>query len=179
VADLVPDPRNARRHTARNVETITSALQKVGAARSIVIDEGGVVLAGNATMRAAKAAGITKVRVVETDGTELVAVRRSGLSATQKAELAVYDNRAAELAEGWDLAVLRDLEGDGLDLTGLFTEAELATLRDAPDPTPVSTSPQLAGLEYRVVVDCRDEQDQADLLARFEKEHRACRALTS
>lgn len=128
LADLVADPKNARKHTERNVATIETALRKVGAARSIVIDEAGVVLAGNATMQAAAKAGITKIRVVETDGTELVAVRRSGLSTKQKAELAVYDNRAAELAGGWDGDALKLLAADGLDLGDLFSDREIEKL---------------------------------------------------
>src|SRR3712207_7680692 len=37
-------------HSDRNVELIVDSLHEVGAARSVVIDEGGVVLAGNATV---------------------------------------------------------------------------------------------------------------------------------
>lgn len=128
LADLVPDPKNARKHSPRNVGTIVDALRKVGAARSIVIDEANVILAGNATIEAAAEAGITKVRVVEADGHEIIAVRRSGLSKKQKAELAVYDNRAAELADGWDTDALDALAGDGLDLGALFSDRELEKL---------------------------------------------------
>ena len=66
---LVPDPRNARKHNERNRALIESALREVGAARSIVVHETGRVLAGNATVEAARHAGFGKVRVVETDGT--------------------------------------------------------------------------------------------------------------
>ena len=99
VATLKPDPANVRRHTPRNVGMIETALREVGAARSIVIDENDTVLAGNATIAAAAAAGIERVQVVEADGETLVAVRRRGLTPEQKARLALYDNRAAELAE--------------------------------------------------------------------------------
>ena len=53
---------------------------RVGAARSIVIDEDGVVLSGNATIEAAAQAGIDRVKVVEADGNEIVAVQRKGLT---------------------------------------------------------------------------------------------------
>ena len=56
----------------------------------------------HATVQAAASAGITGVRVIETDGSELVAVRRTGLSAEQKRRLALFDNRAAGLAREWD-----------------------------------------------------------------------------
>lgn len=126
IKELRHDPQNARKHTPRNVGTIVSALQEVGAARSIVIDEDGVVLAGNATMDAAAEAGITAVKVVEASGNELIAVRRTGLTPEQKTRLALYDNRAAELAE-WDHEVLKQLALQE-QLTGLWNEHELAAL---------------------------------------------------
>ena len=123
---LIPDPRNARRHTARNLATIERALREVGAARSVVVDETGTVLAGNATVAAATKAGIERVRIVEADGTELIAVRRAGLTAAQKQRLALFDNRAAELAE-WDAEVLAAL-AEETDLTDLWTDGEIADL---------------------------------------------------
>lgn len=125
---LTPDPKNARAHNPRNVGLIEDALREVGFARSIVIDENGVILAGNATVEAAAAAGIERVKVVEADGETVIAVRRTGLSAEQKTRLALYDNRAAELAE-WDataLAALAATGGDALD--GLFYPDELAAI---------------------------------------------------
>ena len=92
--DLKPDPQNARKHTPRNVAMVVDALQEVGAARSIVIDEKGVVLAGNATIKAAGQAGLGRVEVVDADGSEIIAVRRTNLTERQKKRLALYDNRA-------------------------------------------------------------------------------------
>jgi hypothetical protein len=132
VRELTPDPANARRHGPRNVGTIVSALHEVGAARSIVIDEDGVILAGNATVEAAAEAGITRVHVVDVDGETIVAVRRTGLTPQQKARLALFDNRAAELAEGWNTDVLRAMQADGASLEGLWSDAELGALLSAP-----------------------------------------------
>ena len=61
---LRADPNNLRAHNPRNLGMIQEALQEVGAARSIVIDENGQILAGNGTVDAAAKAGITKLRVV-------------------------------------------------------------------------------------------------------------------
>jgi hypothetical protein len=133
--DLTPDPANRRAHNPRNVGVIVDALHAVGAARSIVIDENNVVLAGNATIDAAAEAGIEHVRVVEASGHELIAVRRRGLSAEQKRALALADNRAAELAT-WDLDQLRADAADGLDLASFFEPAELADLLGADAPVP-------------------------------------------
>jgi len=126
LSSLTLDPRNARRHSKRNQELIESSLHEVGAARSIVVDEDGVILAGNATVAAAQQAGLTRVRLVEADGSELVAVRRTNLSPEQKRRLALLDNRSAELAT-WDTAVLAALAED-TDLAGLWEPDELDAL---------------------------------------------------
>ena len=124
--DLTPDLRNARKHTPRNVGMIEKALHEVGAARSIVVDEDGVILAGNATIEAAAAAGIEKVQVVDADGETIIAVRRSGLTPEQKRKLALFDNRTAELAE-WDADMLGALAKE-VDLSSMWTGEELQAL---------------------------------------------------
>ena len=106
---------------------IADALQKVGAARSIVIDEDNVILAGNGVTEAAAGAGITKLRVIDAAGDELIAVRRSGLTAEQKRALAIYDNRGAELAT-WNVEQLAADLKNGEDLSAFFFEEELANL---------------------------------------------------
>jgi hypothetical protein len=125
--DLTPDPANRRTHNPRNVGMLADALRTVGAARSIVIDEAGVVLAGNGVVDAAAEAGITNVQIVDTDGETIVAVRRSGLSDEQKRQLALYDNRTAELAS-WNVAQLAQDKADGLDLQPFWNDGELAIL---------------------------------------------------
>jgi DNA modification methylase len=64
--------------------------------------------------------------VIDADGEEVIAVRRSNLTPEQKTRLALYDNRAAELAE-WDVDVLAGLSDEGT-LEGLFTSEELDAL---------------------------------------------------
>ena len=96
----------------------------------------GVILAGNATVQAAREVGITGVRIIESDGSELVAVRRSGLSPEQKRRLALYDNRTAELAD-WDAGVLASLAGE-LDLSALWEEDELTALLAHAQPPEVA-----------------------------------------
>jgi DNA modification methylase len=127
IKDLTPDPANRRRHNPRNVGMLVDALQKVGASRSIVIDEDGLILAGNGVVEAASEAGITKLQVVEADGETLVAVRRRGLTPSQKRDLAIYDNRTAELAE-WNVEQLAADLKNGQDLSAFFFEDELKTL---------------------------------------------------
>jgi hypothetical protein len=121
LADLKQDTRNARRHNARNLGMIEQSIRQVGAARSGVIDENGVILAGNGTYEALAAAGIERIKVVQADGNEWVVVQRAGLTEEQKRLLALADNRAAELAE-WHGPTLAE---QGIDLAPWFSDAEL------------------------------------------------------
>jgi hypothetical protein len=95
---LQPDPENARVHNPRNIGMLEDSIHAVGAARSGVIDEDGIIRAGNGMHEAAIQAGLTQAIVVDTDGTMPVFVRRSGLSREQKVRLAIDDNRIQELS---------------------------------------------------------------------------------
>lgn len=126
MTDLKRDPKNTRKHNPRNIGMIEKALGEVGAARSIVIDEDGTVLAGNGVLEAATNAGIERVQVVDADGETIIAVRRKGLTPEQKTKLALYDNRTGELAE-WDPEMLTGL-ADDVDLGDLWSPYELGKL---------------------------------------------------
>lgn len=124
--DLRQDAQNARKHTARNLAMIGDSLDLVGAGRSLVIDETSRILAGNATQRQALERGM-KLKVVDADRDTLIAVRRRDLTPEQKTALALFDNRAAELAE-WDPSVLQALAAKGIDLSSLWSDTEMRDL---------------------------------------------------
>lgn len=142
LSDLTPDPRNARRHNPRNIGQVQASLQKYGAARSIVIDEAGQIIAGHGVVEAAALAGIERVQVVDADGETIIAVRRSGLTRQQKQELGVADNRGAELAT-WDADVLASLAGE-IDLGQFWQKDELDDLlRSVGGGSDVDAEPQI------------------------------------
>jgi len=126
LADLTPDKLNARKHGERNIGMLERSLEQYGAARSIVVDENGKILAGHGVVEAAANVGIEKVVPVEASGNEIIAVVRRGLTERQKTELALADNRTAELAE-WSPEILKSLAEDA-DLGKFWTEKELALL---------------------------------------------------
>ena len=123
IKDLKSDHKNARKRTDRSAELIKESLQRYGAARSIVIDEDNRILAGNGTIEGAKEAGINRIRVIETDGDEVIAVRRTGLTEEQKVGLALADNRTADLSE-WDQEMLNRL-GEQHDISLFFSQDDL------------------------------------------------------
>lgn len=153
LAALTADPQNRRAHGDANLAMIATALKEVGAARSIVIDEGATILAGNGVVQAAKSAGLTKLRVVEAAGDEIIAVRRVGLTAAQKRALALYDNRTAELAT-WNLEQLLADQAAGLDLVSWFSDVDLTALGvTVPDFAP-ATEDEQGRLDQKSPVTC-------------------------
>lgn len=145
IGDLKPDPRNARKHTPRNHGMIADSIQRDGFGRSVLLARDGTIIAGNATIDAAASAGMEDVIVVETDGTKVVAVKRTDVAPDSPAfrNLALSDNRAAELAD-WDPDVLRGL-AEEVDLSAFWFEPELETLLaslDAPNFEPVGIDEQ-------------------------------------
>ena len=99
LADLKADPQNANRGTDRDREALARSLREYGAGRAVLIDRRGHVIAGNKTVEQARALNLP-LRVVETDGTFLVAVQRNDLDLQTDARakaLAIADNRVGEL----------------------------------------------------------------------------------
>jgi len=132
LSELIPDPRNANKGTKRGAAQLEVSLRKYGAGRSILLDKAGRIIAGNKTAENAAAIGLEDVVVVETDGTKLVAVKRTDLDLTDDdtgaRALAYADNRVAEVGLEWDAeAVFADMEA-GVELGDFFREDELAEL---------------------------------------------------
>jgi len=126
IKDLKSDHKNARKRTDRSAKLIAESLQRYGAARSIVIDEENRILAGNGTIEGAKVAGIKNVRVIETDGSEIIAVKRTGLSEDEKVGLALADNRTSDLSD-WDKDMLQQLSEEH-DVAPWFDADDLAAI---------------------------------------------------
>lgn len=121
------DSRNVRKHNSRNKQAICDSLKELGAGRSILIDSANTAVAGNGVLEQAEKLGIP-IRVVESDGSELIAVKRVDLSPDdpKRKALAIADNRAGDLSsfdeEG--LAKLMNECGDLAKKVG-FNEDEL------------------------------------------------------
>ena len=131
VADLTPDPRNARTHPKRQVEQLCASIRSFGFTNPILVDEAGMLIAGHGRLRAAKELGLATVPVIEL----------LDLSGAQKKALRLADNKIA-LNAGWDLEILKlelaeittlDVDFD-LSLTG-FASGEIdIVLKAANDP---------------------------------------------
>jgi DNA modification methylase len=134
---LTPNARNARTHSKKQIRQIADSITAFGFLVPLLIDDGGVVIAGHGRYAAAKLLGFEQVPVIEV----------KGLSEAQRRALALADNKIAENA-GWDRELLAAelpelaeiLVVDGLDIsiTG-FAPVEIDQLTtdfedDASDP---------------------------------------------
>lgn len=143
LTDLTPDQHNANLGTERGRAALEASLRRYGAGRSVLADKHGNLIAGNKTVEVAAELGLP-IRVIDTDGHELVVVQRRDLDLNTDAtarELAYADNRVAELNLDWNPELLAADVANGLQLAPLFTEQELADL------TLLASPPSLDDLE--------------------------------
>ena len=124
------DPRNARLHVQRSKDAIRESLRTLGAGRSILIDSENVMIGGEGVYGEAQALGLP-VRIIESDGRELIAIRRTDLKTDdeKRKALAIADNRTGDLSF-FDDEIAAELlkECEGFELAAGFTESELAEL---------------------------------------------------
>ena len=138
LSDLTPDSQNANKGSQRGQHMIEESLRAYGAGRSILLDKHGTIIAGNKTAENCGAIGMEDVLVVQTDGTRLVAVQRMDLDLKDKhtKELAIADNRTAQVSLDWDIDVLKELD---VDLAKFWLEDELAILLADKSPAELLT----------------------------------------
>lgn len=98
ITDYHFDNRNINLGSEFGDALLEKSLREAGAGRSILSDKNGVIIAGNKTLQKATEIGITKIIEVETDGTELVVVKRNDLSIDSAAgtRLKILDNTVSK-----------------------------------------------------------------------------------
>ena len=94
------DKKNYRKHSDKNKRMIRKSLKDCGAGRSVLVDADGYLIAGNGVYEQAQQLNIP-TRVVETDGSELVVVKRTDLRTedAKRKELALADNATSDSVE--------------------------------------------------------------------------------
>jgi len=119
INSLRPYDRNARKHSKKQIRQIARSIEEFGFTNPILVDKGGMVVAGHGRLEAAKLLGMTEVPTL----------RLEHLTPEQVRAYVIADNRLAEKSD-WDPEILRiemtelnELEID-LQLTG-FDTAEI------------------------------------------------------
>lgn len=132
LSQLVPDDKNARAHSKRNIEEVKKSLEQFGQHRAFVVQRSSnKILVGNGMYEAMRQLGWKEADVYFVDDDDATAVRR-----------ALADNRTAELAE-WDTDILAELFDDVRDAGDIpgWSEAEIdkiLSLADASASTNVT-----------------------------------------
>ena len=130
IADLKPDSKNANLGTQRGRGLLEKSLRQYGAGRSVLVDRDGNLIAGNKTVDVAAEIDLP-VRVVQTDGHELVVVQRTDLDldSSEGRGLAIADNRTGETGLEWNTDTLLDLSASGtVELEDFWKPEELEEL---------------------------------------------------
>jgi hypothetical protein len=106
---LVPDDKNFNKGNEYGQHLIEESLRKFGAGRSILIDKNNRIIAGNKTIENAANVGLENVIVVETDGNQIVAVKRKDidLDSARGRELALADNATGKADLEWDIDAIK------------------------------------------------------------------------
>ena len=107
--ELIFDGKNANKHTEKGNKLLSKSLKKLGAGRSILLDKHNNIIAGNGVVK--QADNINNIRVIETDGTEIIAVKRTDIDIDSKKgrELAIADNQTAKVGIDFDFDVIAEL----------------------------------------------------------------------
>jgi site-specific DNA-methyltransferase (adenine-specific) len=161
IDDLDLDPKNARKHDAKNLKAIADSLEQFGQRKPIVV-WGKTVVAGNGTMAAARTLGWKQIEIVRVPG---------DWSSDQVKAYALADNRSAELAV-WDEQVLAsqllELQEAEFDIELLGFELpveELAEVVEDELPEQVEPKSKLGDVwklgRHRLM--CGDSGDEASL----------------
>jgi DNA modification methylase len=127
VKGLRPYPRNARRHSKKQIRQIAASIGRFGFTNPVLVSDDGEIIAGHGRVEAAKLLGMKTVPTVAL----------SHLSESERRAYVLADNKLA-LNAGWDQEVLAielqgliDLDFD-LEFTG-FSLAEIDLVLDEAD----------------------------------------------
>lgn len=93
--DLIHDDKNFNKGSEAGAKLIKKSFEKFGAGRSILLDKNNRIIAGN---KSVEFSGIDDVQIVESDGTKLIAVKRTDidLDTPLGREMALADNASAK-----------------------------------------------------------------------------------
>lgn len=171
IEGLEPDPDNAVSHPEPNMRAIMESFAAFGQRKPIVVRaENMRVMAGNGSLEAVKRLGW-----------DVVAAAVQSMSDAEAAAYGLSDNRTSDLHK-WDKekvklldALIREANDPKVRTVG-WSSAELQSIRKFIPPT---TAPQLTGMIYKIVIECKDEAHQVELLGEFEQRSIKCQALIS
>lgn len=108
IKDLKFDNKNFNKHTEYGMSLLEKSLRENGAGRSILIDKDNNIIAGNGIIEAAGNIGLEDVQIVESDGSKIIAVKRTDVSLDSEKgrTMALADNATSAADLNWNEGIL-------------------------------------------------------------------------
>jgi site-specific DNA-methyltransferase (adenine-specific) len=146
LTDLTPDNKNFNKGSEFGNSLIEKSFRKFGAGRSILIDKHNRIIAGNKSVENAMAIGMEDVQIVESDGTKIIAVKRTDidLDSIEGREMALADNASAKANIVFDAELIEAEVGEavceewGIELSKEELEAEEDDFDGTPPEDPIT-----------------------------------------
>ena len=179
VEALIPYARNSRTHSDEQVAQIAASIREFGFTNPVLVDNGGGIVAGHGRVMAARQLGMAEVPTVNV----------GWLNEQQRRAYVIADNQLA-LNAGWDdealAAELSALDDSGFDV-GLvgFSDADMERLLGLTDSneTGGQAGNSDTGINYQekfaVLVDCKNEDHQAQVYESLTAAGYACKVLVN
>lgn len=183
LSELTFDTKNAKKHGERDLAVTGKSLDEFGQVEPLIVWQG-TVIGGNGRLEAMRARGWTHADIHRVDH----------LTEAKARQLAIVLNRSSQIA-GWDeevlLAQLRELESQEVDLDAMgcdraFLDSLASDAIEAADQVTAAIPSSGGGngggsrsggskgsgevRTFRILITCRDEMHQQELLDRFEQE---------
>lgn len=169
IESLVHDDKNFNRGTEEGGKLIARSFKEHGAGRSVLLDKNNRLVAGNKAAEGAREAGIRHVIVVETEGDEMVAVRRKDvdLDTAEGRKMALLDNLTQQVSLAWDTDAIQsvqaeipefdtadfgfDILGSEVDIDGFFEDIENHTDKTKGFKVTVNVPPEYNDKQNEIV----------------------------
>ena len=167
IAELKPHPLNPNKHPKKQIAAFEKILEFQGIRRpAIVSRRSGFIVSGHGLVLAAKQLGLLELPVdyqeFESQDAELAHLNADNeLARLSETDEGALEKMISEMSEDFDK-----------ELAGILKEEDKGEA-EPPKDYDISTD------QYMILVTCRDELQQTELLDQFEKNGLTCKALIS
>lgn len=184
--DFRQQKHNANKHTQRGMDMLEDSMNKVGYTAPMIATANGEVISGSARHEVAAEVFGPEVEpiVVKSDGKRPIVVVRTDIPDAEDVrakEIAVLENRVAEVNLDWNIETIAELNGEipdvlhmsfnSRELEKMLNEATAANVEDV-DAKPIYS-------QWIVAITCSDEKQQLELLERLAAEGLDVKAMCS
>jgi ParB-like chromosome segregation protein Spo0J len=150
IESLVPDPKNARLHTKKQIGQIAASIKSFGFNVPILVNAVNQVVAGHGRLLAAKKLGLPNVPTIRIDHLDEAQTRAFMIADNRLTEIAQWDDRllAEQLKELSELDLTFEIEAIGFDTAEI--DLRIASLSETAvwdeKPLPVVSGPPVSRL---------------------------------